>query len=139
MYVTVEKDRAKEFADIVFGCEMKPDAETEFAVSYEAYEVNWGAYNGRAEAAEKGILFYGTHAAGSEYGPCAFYGMDGESNEASTGHDGGYVVTADGDGNITESSQASLKQFVRNFKKAQARVNNPLYALTAYNTQENAC
>lgn len=135
LYVTVEKARAKEFSDIVFGFDKEPDAESDLCVSYEEFEVNWGATDERATAAKAGILFYGTHGAGDEYGPCAFYGMNGVSDEAETGPNGGYVLPADEDGNISESAQDNLKAFIRGFKEAKERIHNPLYALT----QSDAC
>ena len=130
MHVTVEKARAKEFALLLFGYEKEPDDEGENYISYEAFEVNWGGYTDRVEAAEKGILFYGSHGAGADYGPAAFYGADGQHNETPTGHNHGYVVFADEDGNIPQAAQDSLKHFVRELEKVKARIHNPLYALT---------
>jgi hypothetical protein len=130
LYVTVEKDRAKEFCDTVFGCETGPEDEGEFHVSYEVSEINWGAYQELKEAAEAGVLFYGHHGAGLEYGPSAFCGGDGQLSQVDTGHDGQFVLYADEDGNIFPSAQASLKHFISVHKSVIARIHNPLYALS---------
>jgi hypothetical protein len=130
LYVTVEKARAKEFCDIVFGSELVPDDESEFHVSYGVSEVNWGAYDERKEAAEAGVLFYGHHEAGGEYGPSAFCGGDGQLSEVNTGTDGQFVLYADEYGDISQTSQDSLKEFIRVYNSVKARIHNPLYALS---------
>jgi hypothetical protein len=129
LYVTVEKARAKEFCDIVFGCETGPEHEGEFHVSYEVQGANWGAYDERKEAAEAGILFYGYHGAGGEYGSVAFCGGDGELSEADTGTDSRFVLYADEDGDISRDAQDRLKHFISVYKAVKKRIHNPLYAL----------
>jgi hypothetical protein len=129
LYVTVEKARAKEFCDIVFGCETGPEHEGEFHVSYEVQEVNWGAFEERKGAAEAGILFYGHHGAGGEYEPVAFCGGDGKLNEADTGTDSRFVLYADEDGDISRDAQDRLKHFISVYKEVKERIHNPLYAL----------
>jgi len=130
LYVTVEKDRAKEFCVIVFGCETGPEDEGEFHVSYEVSDVNWDAFEERREAAEAGVLFYGYHGAGGEYGPRAFCGGDGQLSEVETGTDGRFVLYADVDGDISPAAQDSLKHFIRVYKSVKERIHNPLYALS---------
>lgn len=135
VFITVEKERSDELANIVFGRGAKACEVGELFVCFEGVNMNWAAWNDRTAAAAKGILFYGFHRAGAGYGPGAFFAVNGEMHEAQTGHDGGYVLQTNEYGDVAESSLAGLKEFIRGFKDAKNRLHNPLYALT----QSDAC
>lgn len=61
------------------------------------HEANYALLDARQAAAEAGIPFFGTHDAGSEYGPGGFVSLHGQMFDVSLSHDGYLILALDDD------------------------------------------
>jgi hypothetical protein len=134
--ITVEAAKAAVFKQIVFGGEdVETEDTTDLAVTLVDYEANYALYDELVEAAKNGILFYGYHGSGGEYGAGYFFSKGGLYNEWEiSSSNNGYCVVVDENGIIPQEEQENLRMFILGRDNAQKRLTDMLYALVAEDT-----
>ena len=72
----------------------------EFETCIKVYDeaANYGYYDELVMAAQEGLMFFGNHTAGDNYGPMVFCGVNGEYHKLYTTYDGEEVIKVDENG-----------------------------------------
>lgn len=133
MIVAVHKDHVDKFREAT-DLSLQTDREMDDVVGdghpeFDLYEVNYGAYEGRIQAARDGCVFYGWHGSCTgAYNGCHFAAIDGEMFEAlcTDGDHDALIVGVDANGNPNPQDVEDVKKYIEAEKKVKARLGIPI-------------
>lgn len=95
------------------------DAETDLYVSVADYEANYAWYGELNEAASKGVVFFGTHASGGNYGAGAFVAIDGECDYVDIDSAGHATVRVHDNGEIDGDQYFGVMSYHKDMERAE--------------------
>jgi hypothetical protein len=131
LQVTVRRDQAEQLKGILGD----PDEETmhnDWSMSLEYHQANYGLSYPLMEASSKGLVFYGFHGNGTEYGSREFFSDPSgvaETMGIPMGPDGcGYVIHGDTP-ELRLAALQRLEEVILMQNDVRQRVDNALYAL----------
>ena len=82
-------------------------------------EVNYGGYRELEEAAAAGILFYGAHGCGGDYGPSEFVSDGKRVLYAGTDHEGEICVAYSADAAKRRAELARVRRYLATVERVQ--------------------
>jgi hypothetical protein len=123
MQAWVRREDYNEFCNIVAGGWVEPREERRSWIMYEDGEANYGAFDQRMLAAEKGLIFVGESGPGMEYDGELFYadGKEMTSQDVGRFSGHGYIVPWDKD---TGKATKGVVQKINKFDKAWREMYN---------------
>lgn len=90
-------------------------------VQFSIDEVNYGAHTEREGWGEKGLVFYGSHGAGGDYGEYVFAAYDGMHIDCPAS-EGSPTVMVQDDGEIRSDEIRHAKQYLETYRKARLHI-----------------
>ena len=94
------------------------DSENDRYISVTSYEANYAWYGELDAAADGGMVFFGQHAAGGNYGAGAFVGIDEMCRYASVDETGHVVVRVSRDGEIDGDEYFGAMDYYKELDRA---------------------
>jgi len=118
----LKKDRIF-FAEIFGGTEEEwydqVDWEDDRYISVIDHQANHAWYDELNEAAARGLVFFGNHASGGNYGAGAFIGIDGGCDYVDIDSDGHPTVRVSEDGEINGNQYFGAMDYYKNIRRAK--------------------
>jgi len=107
------------FGEVEEGWYDQVDDEDDRYVAVIEYEANYAWYDELNEAAADGLVFFGHHASGGEYGAGAFIGIDGGCDYVDIDKNGHPTARVSEDGEIDGDQYFGVMNYYKNIHRAK--------------------